>query len=135
MMGLSLLLAVVATYTLRNKTGGKPLASVFLALALAVSGSNDNNLVGEANAALTPDCPTVDTQCYMTHAAGGTVTTEKVYADIAVTNNTGVAQTVTALAGRNNGDVVGTPTATPPCTVGLVVQPGGTCYIYDNSTN
>ncbi len=45
LMGLSLLLAAVAIYALRNRAGGKPLASVILVFAVTLGGLSGRNLI------------------------------------------------------------------------------------------
>src|ERR1035437_4589676 len=122
MLGLSILLAAVAVYTMRNKGGGKPLASDILACALALGGFSGNKLIGEANAS----APSAS--FYMSNPAGGTVTTIEIRVLTDITNTSGVAQTITGMAvtpGSSNAlSKIGTLL---PCTVGLVVQPGGIC--------
>ncbi len=137
MIGLGLLLAVVAVYTLRGKTGGKPLASVILAFVLAFGGLSGNNLIGEAQAAgvISADCPVDGQLCYMTNAAGGTVTTRTINRDIRITNSTGLAQTITGISTLSQWDVIGTPqspSSVPHCTVTTTLQPGASCYIFNN---
>jgi hypothetical protein len=132
MIGLSILLAVVAVYTLRNKGGGKPLASVILACALALGGFSGNKLIGEANAIIiTPDCPS-QYSCTMSNAAGGIVTTAGTGDQTDITNTSGVPQTITNIA-VTNGSFNSLPDifTQPPCAVGLVVQPAGKCYVFD----
>ncbi len=135
MIGLSILLAVVAVYTLRNKGGGKPLASVILAGALALGGFSGNSLIGEANAIPLPAGCTGSWACSMTNPAGGTVTTASAGDQTEITNASGVAQTITNIAVTNGSfnsflDIF----TQPPCAVGLVVQPAGKCYVFDKPT-
>ena len=134
MLGLTLLVAVAAVYTLRHKVGGKPLASIILGLALALGGVQGNNLVGQAKAiVLTPDCPVVGTECLMINAAGGTVNVFALYSDVKVTNVSGVAQTIISITAIMPWDVIGTPEATPQCVVGLTLPPGASCYVHNVS--
>ncbi len=136
LIGLSLLLAVVAVYALRAGKGAKPLAAVMLASSLALGAIGSGNLVGEAQAAgvTNASCPVDGQLCYMTVASGGTVTVETVNSDVAVINNTGVAQTITGVVELTSWDHIYPTVLTPQCTVSLVLQPGATCYIYNNSS-
>ncbi len=134
-MGLSILLAALAVHTLRNKSGGKPLAAVLLASALALGGFSGDKLVGEANAfVINPDCPS-QYSCSMSNAAGGTVTTSGTGDQTTIANNTGVAQTVTNIA-LTNGSFNSLPDifTQPPCALGLTLQPAGRCYVFDKPT-
>ncbi len=133
MLGLALALAALAVYTLRNKRGAKPLASVILAFGLAIGGMGGNRLMGDAHAApggwAVPDC-TSWTACSMLNAGGGTVTTGPTGNVVTITNLTGVAQTVTGVSATPPATLP--PNQTPPtCMVGLVVQPNGICTIYN----
>lgn len=130
MLGLSLILAAIAVYTLRKKGGAKPLASVILAFGLALGGIGGNRFIGEANAVVgwSAECSTW-AACSMLNAAGGTVTTGPTGVQVTITNLTGVAQTVTGVV--PNGSAVVSPGST--CVVGLVVVPNGTCTLLDIS--
>jgi len=131
MIGLSVLLAAAAVYTLRNKGGGKPLASVILACALALGGFSGNKLMSEANAivALTDDCGYDNSTCHMTQAGGGTVITNSTTNPITVINSTAVAQTVTAVTATAGEILVSPSPSSPACAVGLVVPPTLSCYV------
>lgn len=135
MLGLSLLLAAVALYAIRNKTGGKPLAAIILAIGLATGGYNNQKVMSIANAALVnPDCPAA-LQCYM-QAAGGTINAVDpgLVSDIAITNNSGVAQTVTSVTPVDSRwDQIRTPVNTPQCVAALVVPSGTSCYVRVNN--
>ncbi len=132
MLGLTLLLAGVAVYTLRRKRLGKPLGSVMLALALALGGVQGNYLIRHAEAVvLTPDCPEVAIECFMINAAGGTVNVFALFSDVKVMNISGVAQTIIGITAILPSDVIGTPESTPQCVVGLTLQPGESCYVHN----
>ncbi len=73
LMGLSLLLAAIAVYALRNKAGGKPLASVILVFAVSLAGISGRQLMSEANAVgVSPECSS-PSACTMSNTAGGVV--------------------------------------------------------------
>ncbi len=137
MLGLALLMAAVAVYMLRNKAGGKPLASVILVSALALGGLNGSKLMADASAAglLSPDCSDF-THCSMTRAAGGTVTTgEYVCGEVSVANNTGVSQTVTGISATGASVTIDTTfvSTLPHCAASLVVPVGSACAVYDSN--
>jgi hypothetical protein len=141
MLGLSLLLAAIAVYGLRNKTGGKPLAAIILTSALAMGGYSGQKVIGEANAAVTnADCPVSVYQCYM-QAAGGTINAQDggiivndALQDNVITNNSGRTQTVTSVAPVDPlWDEIRTPVGTPQCVAGLVVPSGTNCYVVVNN--
>ncbi len=136
MLVLALLLAAVAIYTLRNKTGGKPLASIILVTALALGGMTGNKLMGNANAAISPSQSCNSTvrgdpwgPCDLTSASGGTIYTYIAPYDVPITNTTAVAQQITAVAfvPYFSPD---TPLTQPQCVPGVtVLQPQGICYV------
>ncbi len=132
MAGLSLILAAVAIYALRNRAGGKPLASVMLAIALALGGLHGNNLMGEAKAITNADCPVNDLACPMVNAGGGSITSQRYRSDVAIENQTGVAQTITGVSAISPSDNSDPPDASPRCVVGLVVLPTARCYIFNS---
>lgn len=136
MIVLSVLLAAVALYILRGNKGGKPLAALILASSLALGGLGGHGLLSEAHAlgVTSSDCPTDGQLCYVTVASGGTVTVKTINLDVAITNNTGIAQRITGIRVLSETDQIRTPTLTPQCTASLVLQAGARCYVNNNSS-
>ncbi len=139
LLGLALLLAAAAAHMLRNKTGGKPLASVLLAFALTLGTLSGHQLIGEANAVVFTPCvnpsgnpadPNV--VCSLSSASGGVIHVVNAGSNVPVTNVTGVPQQVVSVLATSYF-AVGTPTLAPgevQCVAGLVVAPSGICYVY-----
>jgi hypothetical protein len=136
MLGLALLLAAVALYILRNKSGGKPLASIILVTALALGGTTGNKLMGNADAGVTPSQTCNSTvrndpwgPCDLTSVSGGTIYTYVAPFDVPITNTTAVAQQITAVVFVSYFSP-DTPLTQPQCVPGVtVLQPQGICYV------
>ncbi len=134
LMGLSLLLAAIAVYALRNKAGGKPLASVILVFAVSLAGISGRQLMSEANAiGLSPECSSSST-CTMSNAAGGVVHvyTSSCGPTITVTNVSGSTQKVTSVS-YLGGATAGVPGTGTQCTANLSLAQGAACTVADNS--
>jgi hypothetical protein len=137
MLGLALLLAAVAIFNLRNKTGGKPLASIILVTALALGGMTGNKLMEDANAMVQQPSQSCNITvsgdpwgpCNLTSVSGGTIYTYVAGIDVPITNTTAAAQKITAVV-FNSYFGVATPLTQPQCVPGVtVLQPQGTCYV------
>lgn len=135
MLGLSLLLAAIAVYKLRNRAGGKPLASVILASAIALGGVSGSNLMGRADAAPTwsAECSS-DIACSMSNANGGIVyiLSNGCNNTVTITNSTGITQTVTQVS-YLGGATRGNPGAGPECVASQVLGNGSYCTVYDQN--
>lgn len=119
---LALLLAVVAYRVLRSRVNGRQMGLFALAGSLAAGGAASGDLVRMAQATAIP-------QVFMSSATGGTAGLGLGIQQ--VTNTSGVPQQVTALTITVNGDTFINPGGgyTPQCVVGIVVAPGGSCYV------
>lgn len=117
---LALLLGVIAYRTLRGRTNGRLLTPLLLGGALvawAVAGG------GGLRSAQADDWREI----YLSQAAGGSEPTE--YNHTKVLNTSGVAQQIKALRIVREDIYWGVPSSSPPCTVGLVLQPNSFCYL------
>ena len=136
LLGLSVLLAAAALYGIRGKAGGKPLAAIALAAALAIGTYNGHQTMGQVHAVPAYTTCSPLSQCYMQNAGGGTInaTDPGMVVDTVVTNSSGVTQTVVSVAAVDpNWDQIRTPVGTPICVAGLVVPSGTSCYIRINN--
>lgn len=118
---LALLLAVVAYRVLRSRINGRQMGLFALAGSLVAGGAASGDLMRMAQAAIP--------QVFMSSATGGTANLGLGIQQ--VTNTSGVPQQVTALTITVNGDSFVNPGGSfvPQCVVGIVVAPGGSCYL------
>ncbi len=121
MIALSVMLAGLAVYTFRTKSGGKPLASIFFVLALTLGSFSSNKIIQDANAYAPPT---------MTNPAGGTVTAPNIAVEFEVINGTSVPLQIISISPTSTQTVGHSPT----CVVGTVVQPAGMCWIWNGQT-
>ena len=122
MVAMALLLAVLAYRLLRDRLGGKPLASVVLAGALGlglVSG-----VPGVRSAAAVVIVPSVS----LSNSAGGTANVTQRGLNL-VTNTSGVLQTITQMQASEGWVFESEFDNSPICQVGTVLSVGDSCYV------
>ena len=116
---LSLVLAMLAYRGLRNRSTGKALSTLLAFGVLALAGVSGTDLIHDAQAI----------SLGFVSSSGGVVTVPST-GEFQVQNTSGAAIQISAVTGSVGLGTRDTITSgTPRCTVGLVVQNGGSCYI------
>lgn len=118
------LVAVVAFKTLRSTNFSRPLAWLVSGGLLLLTFGPGRGVIGDAIAAVAPGM-------FLSSPSGGTATIPFSGADVLVTNDSGVTQTIGTIA-PNPGFSLGTPGTSPQCVNGLSLSNLGTCWVRIN---
>jgi hypothetical protein len=120
MVAMALLLAVLAYRLLRDRLGGKPLASVVLAGALGLGLVSGVPGVRSAYAEAS--------SVFLSNSAGGTANVTQRGLNL-VTNTSGVLQTITQMQASEGWVFESEFDNSPICQVGTVLSVGDSCYV------